>query len=139
MSVPSTRVNDNPDVRALRQFGALMAGAIALVFGLAIPWLWDLAWPRWPWAAAGVFAVWAALWPTGLAPVYQGWMKVAHVLGWINTRLLLGLVFYGVIAPMGLIMRLLGHDPLRRRREPERHSYRTDSRQSPPNHMEKPY
>jgi len=135
----STSVNDQPDVRALRQFGAMMAGAIALVFGLAIPWVWDLAWPRWPWAAAGVLAVWSIVWPAGLAPVFRGWMKLAHGLGWINTRLLLGLVFYGVIAPIGVIMRLFGHDPLRRRWQPDQQSYRTASRQPPPNHMERPY
>lgn len=135
----SPSLTDKPDARALRQFGAIMAGAIALMFGLVIPWLWDLAWPRWPWIVAGVLALWAVLWPAGLAPVFRNWMKLATVLGWINTRLLLGVVFYGIIAPIGLIMRLFGHDSLKRRWQPQAQSYRTASRQPPTDHMERPY
>ncbi|MCE5270112.1 SxtJ family membrane protein, partial [bacterium] len=40
------------------------------------------------------------------------WMKLAHALGWFNTRLLLILVFYLVLTPVGLLMRLFGKRPL---------------------------
>lgn len=139
MSQHTLLPSDIPDARALRQFGWMFAAAIALVFGLVIPWVWDLAWPRWPWFVAVVFVLWAAIWPTGLRIVYSPWMKLAHVLGWINTRLILGLVFYGLMAPIGLVMRLFGYDPLRRRWEPTRDSYRIDSTNPPPDHMERPY
>ena len=43
------------------------------------------------------------------------WMRVATILGWVNSRILLGLMFYGVFAPYNLIGRLIGRDPLRRR------------------------
>lgn len=139
MTAKVAAVNDKADVRALRQFGWLLASAVAVVFGLVIPWLWNLAWPRWPWMVAAVLAVWAALWPRGLAPVFRVWMRFAHILGWINTRLVLGLVFYGLIAPIGIFMRLIGHDPLRRRWDRARASYRIDSTNPPPEHMERPY
>lgn len=46
------------------------------------------------------------------------WMRVATLLGWINSRVLLGLMFYGVLAPYNLIGRLVGRDPLNRRARP---------------------
>lgn len=139
MNHNTTLSSESPNARELRQFGWMFAGAIALVFGLVIPWLWNMAWPRWPWLLAAVFAVWATLRPTGLRIVYRVWMKLAHVLGWINTRLILALVFYGVIAPIGILMRLFGYDPLLRRWESARKSYRKDSANPPPDHMERPY
>ena len=43
------------------------------------------------------------------------WMKLAAVLGYVNSRVLLTLMYYGVFAPYGLVSRLAGRDPLRRR------------------------
>ena len=42
------------------------------------------------------------------------WMKLAGVLGFINTRILLGLAFYVLFTPWAIIMKLTGKDPLRR-------------------------
>ena len=50
------------------------------------------------------------------------WMRVATLLGWVNSRALLGLMFYGVFAPYNLIGRLVRRDPLNRRKPP-RDSY----------------
>jgi hypothetical protein len=47
-----------------------------------------------------------------LKPIYVGWMTFAFALGWVNTRLILGIVFYLIFTPAGLVMRLLGKDPL---------------------------
>ena len=43
------------------------------------------------------------------------WMRLALVLGWVNSRILLGLMFYGVFAPYNLVGRLVRRDPLMRR------------------------
>lgn len=131
--------SEQADAKALRQFGWTFGGVIALVFGLVIPWIWGLAWPRWPWITGAGFAVWAWWWPVGLGPVFRAWMRLAQVLGWVNTRILLGLVFYGLVLPIGAAMRLLGHDPLRRRKQAECDSYRVESPRPRPDHLEKPY
>ena len=44
---------------------------------------------------------------------YKAWMKLGHILGWVNSRIILGLVFLIVLQPIALIMRIFGHDPLR--------------------------
>ena len=46
------------------------------------------------------------------------WMRVATLLGWVNSRVLLSLMFYGVLAPYNLVGRLIRRDPLRRRAAP---------------------
>jgi hypothetical protein len=50
------------------------------------------------------------------------WMKLAGILGYVNSRILLSLTFYGLFAPYGFISRLIGRDPLNRRKE-ERDTY----------------
>ena len=73
--------------------------------------------------ASALAAGLALLWPLPLAPFSRAAMAAAGVIGWINTRLLLGLVFYLVLAPMALVLRLLGRDLLDRKWEPGRDSY----------------
>jgi len=96
-----------------RQFGFLFAA----VFTLVAFWpLWPLHAPSLPWLGGAV--AWAALaliCPRLLAPLYRLWMKFGHVLGWINARIILSLVFFVVVTPIGIVMRLLGKDLLRMR------------------------
>jgi hypothetical protein len=51
-------------------------------------------------------------------------MTLGEGLGWINTRVILGVVFYGLFTPVGLLMRLRGKDPMRRNWEPDTDTYR---------------
>lgn len=46
---------------------------------------------------------------------HKWWMTLAAALGYVNSRILLGILFYAVITPIGLMARLFGHDPLDRR------------------------
>jgi hypothetical protein len=67
-------------------------------------------------------------------------MTIGHALGWVNTRLLLGLVFYGLITPMGLVRRfLLGRDPMRRQFEPEADTYRVPRQPRPATHLKQQF
>ena len=61
--------------------------------------------------------------PGVLKPVYIFWMKLAFVLGWINTRLILIIIFYVLFTPVGLIMRLFRADLLDRKIDRNRDSY----------------
>ena len=58
-----------------------------------------------------------------LKPVYVFWMKLAYVLGWINTRVILVVIFYLVFTPMGIIMRVFGADLLDKRIDKSKASY----------------
>jgi Saxitoxin biosynthesis operon protein SxtJ len=122
------------DRRQLRDFGFIVGG----IFG-AIG-LWPLLWrqdsPRlWALALAVALILPALAAPRVLTPAHRAWMALAEVLAWINTRIILGVVFYGVVTPIGLVMRLLGHDPMRRKLEPATESYRVRCQPRPGTHM----
>jgi hypothetical protein len=51
-------------------------------------------------------------------------MALGHALGWVNGRIVLGLVYWLVLQPIALVMRLCGHDPLRRRWDAQASTYR---------------
>ena len=73
--------------------------------------------------------------PRSLARVHWVWMVVGETLGWINTRILLSLVFYGIVTPMGIIIRHFGRDPMRRGFEPTVETYRVLKPSRPGSHM----
>jgi len=129
----------NTDRKTLRQFALVFALMLVLIFGLLLPWLRDAAWPAWPWLVAGVFAGTGLLLPALLKPVYVVWMKLGHALGWFNTRLILGLVFFVMFAPLALLFRLSGRDPMRRKLDADAASYRQPSEQLPRERLEKPF
>src|SRR5262245_28616912 len=120
--------------RTLRQFG-LMVGGIFLLIGL-----WPFVCRQDPvrlWAVVlGTVLVAAGVAIPGiLQEIYKGWMFVGHVLGWINTRIILGVLFYGIVTPMGVVMRLAGRDPMRRGFDPEAQTYRVNRQPRPASHM----
>lgn len=106
-------INLTPTKKELRQFGLLMGLMISLVFGLAFPWLFDYDFPLWPAIVTGGLWLVALIFPMGLKWIYVSWMKFAFVLGWINTRIILGLMFYAILTPIGLLMRLLDKKPIK--------------------------
>jgi len=128
-----------PDRRELRNFGLVFATGLVVFFGLLLPWLFEKPWPLWPWVGAGVFAGTGLLLPGVLRPVFYVWMKLGHVLGWINTRIILGVVFFVLFAPVALLLRILGKDPMHRQLDDEAQTYRVVSEKLSRERMEKPF
>ena len=111
------------DTKELRTFG-LMVGGIFSIIGLW-PVLIRSESPRmWAISVGIVLVGLGVALPASLKHVHRIWMKIGHVLGWINTRILLGVIFYGLITPMGAVMRLLGKDSMHRVLAPEANTYR---------------
>jgi hypothetical protein len=127
------------DKAGYRKFGLVTSTIVVVLFGLAIPWLFSLNFPKWPWIGAGVLSAWALLAPITLKPVYIGWMKFGNVMNWINTRLILGILFYGMFVPFGLVMRLFGNDPMRRKLDRDSVSYRIECEPDTRENVEHPY
>lgn len=122
----------------LRRFGILSAMIIPLLFGLLIPWVVGAVFPLWPWYCGGVLLVWGIVLPKTLIIVYRPWMALADILAWLNTRIILFLLFYILFVPMGLFMRVTGKDPMQRKKEPG-DTYRTATLPRNRNHMENSY
>ncbi len=127
------------DRKGLRDFGLVTGGIIAVLFGLFFPWLIERPIPRWPFVILLVLGGLGLAAPLALKPVYHWWMRFGLLMSKITTPIIMGLVFYGVITPMGLVRRLLGKDSLARRLKPEEQSYRIKSEATPPQRLEKPF
>jgi hypothetical protein len=132
-------LNKQPDKKELRSFGFITGGLTPVIFGLLLPWLFDHDFPRWPWIVSAILIVWAIVLPMSLKPVYRVWMTIGLCLGWINTRIILSIMFYFIILPTGLILRLLGKDPMTRSIIKEQKSYRVTSTVPDKKHIERPY
>lgn len=110
-------------IKQLRSFG-LIVGGIILAFGLW-PALFHSRPPRlWAALAAAILILPALIRPGILKPVYVRWMIFGQFLGWINTRIILGFLFYTLFSAFGLFLRLLGKDPMHRRFDRNAQSYR---------------
>jgi hypothetical protein len=99
-----------PGRRDLRNLGLIFLVALGLI-GAFLLWThrpagWYLL------GLAAVFGLWGLTWPAGLRPVHRAWMTLAVALGFIVSRVLLSLIFYLVVTPVGLVLRLLGKDVL---------------------------
>jgi hypothetical protein len=98
-------------------FAAL--GAISLWRGGLERGAWELG------LAVGLLVV-AAFAPGILAPLNRAWAWIGRGLNHVVTPLLIFVLFYGVVTPVGLAMRAVGKDPLRLRRDPQSSSYWID-------------
>lgn len=131
---------DTLDKAGYRQFGLIMAIFIALIFGLFFPWVFNKNIPYWPWMVSVIFLFLSLLVPMKLAVIHKPWMIVGHVIGTINTTIMLGIIFFLIFTPMALLFKVLGKDPMNRQlANKSRTSYWEESKKQPKDHMEKVY
>lgn len=111
-----------PDRKELRTFGLSLA-VVCLIWAGVLYWRGKAAPVPWLLGLSPLLAVLAALAPAALRPVHRVWIPVAHGIAQGLTWVLLTLVFFIVFTPYGMIARILGKDPLERKRDPARSSY----------------
>jgi hypothetical protein len=104
-----------------RSFGLVIASFLLIVAFWPLVHAEPVRW--WALGMAAVFAVLALLWTAALAPLNKLWTKLGLLLYRIVSPIVLGLLFYLTVTPIALLMRLLGKDPLRLRRDPDGASY----------------
>ncbi len=103
-----------PTTGSERSFGLTVGGVFALMAGWSI---WAHHTTR-SWIFGGLalaLILPALLYPQLLRVPNIWWWRLAGVLGWVNSRILLSLIFFVMFTPIGLVMRLFGRDSLRRR------------------------
>jgi hypothetical protein len=104
-----------------RGFGLVFAAFFALLGGLSL-YEHGSRWPIW-FGLAAVFAAAALLVPHLLAPLNRIWAKFGLLLHAVVSPLILGILFFLCITPIGFLMRLSGKDPLRLKLDPDATSY----------------
>ena len=127
------------DRKGLRDFGLLTGALFAGIFGLFLPWHFGWSWPVWPWALFGALGITALVAPMALNPVYKIWMRFGLVIGSVMSRIILGIVFFLVVTPLGLLMRATGKDPMNRSFDRNCSSYREFIGENKSNSFDKPF
>lgn len=130
----------NPKVREkeLRNFGLLVGGVLSAI-GFWPMLFQEAAVRQWAVVVGGFLVACGSLLPQVLAPLHKGWMWVGHMLGWINTRILLGIVFYGIVTPTGIVIRLIGKDTMRQGFLETSSTYRMIKQPRPRSHMRRQF
>ncbi len=98
------------EIGSNRSFGVVMAAACGIIGGLGY-WWGSAYWPYWLLAAA-TFLVTALLWPQILYPLNRIWFLLGLALHKVANPLVMGFLFFVVITPIALLMRLAGKRPL---------------------------
>ena len=132
------------DRKGYRDFALTTSAILVVLFGLIVPYLFGrefpAEFPRWPWIIGIVLSVWGLAAPMTLKPIYTGWMKFGNFMGsYIMTPLIMGIVFFAMFMPMGLVMRLFGKDLLAQKLDKSSESYRMPSAKPPAKNLEKPF
>ncbi|EIJ43092.1 hypothetical protein BegalDRAFT_2237 [Beggiatoa alba B18LD] len=125
-------VNTVVDKKVLREFGLVLGGGILGIFGVLFPWFLHHTFSLGFGLLGSGLIILALVLPAVLKPVYIAWNHLGNLLAWVNTRLILGLLFFCIITPLGIMMRVLGVGL-------SKPSYRVKKTHRLPNHMEHPF
>ena len=116
-------MKDSIAKKQLREFGLVVGFGFPILIGWLLPSVSGHGFRTWTlWVGVPGFILGLAA-PRLLHYPYKGWMALGHLLGWINSYIILGLVFLIVLQPIALIMRLFNYDPLRKKKNNQK-SYR---------------
>ncbi len=138
MTTRSTSTTNDVPLKQLKQFGWLMGGVFALIT------FWPLIFRGegirlWAGILAGIFGLLGIVFPKGLQPVYRAWLVFGEKIGWVNSRILLSLVFYGLLTPISFMMRMLGKRPLELTFDPNATTYRVAKQARTTDHVMKAF
>ena len=111
--------------KKLREFGLLIGFGIPIIMGWIVPYLSGNLFHSWTLWIGALSLLLSLIKPSLLFYPYRLWMSLGHSLGWINSRIMLGLVFIIILQPIAFIMRAVGYDPLRIKKS-NKTSYRED-------------
>ena len=108
----------------LREFGIVVGFCFPLIIGFLIPLLFGHDFRIWTIFIGTPLIILGIIYPKSLNKVYEMWFSLGFILGWINSRIILTLVYLSVLIPISILMRILGYDPLRINFKPNKNSYR---------------
>ena len=116
-------MQENISKKQLREFGFLIGLGVPILIGWILPAIGGHMFRAWTlWIAIPTLLI-GSLKPRLLSYPYKVWISLGQHLGWINSRIILGLVFLLILQPTALIMRCFGYDPLRKKQS-NKQSYR---------------
>ena len=120
-------MKDSISKKQLYEFGLLIGFGFPILIGWLLPAFAGHGFRVWTLWVGVPLLILGVLKPRLLFFPYKAWMKLGLALGWINSRLILGVVFLLILQPIAIIMRFLGYDPLKLKKRNE-NSYRENKK-----------
>ena len=108
----------------LREFGIIFGLGLPIIIGWLIPTLFGDDPRTWTLVIGIPTILLSIFYPRALKLPYKIWIKIGIILGWINSRIILGIVYCVILIPISLIMKLFKYDPLKKKIFKEQISYR---------------
>lgn len=107
----------------IRNFGIALAVILGAIGSYRFYYKrqWDVA--LWLYAGGGMVIILSFFAPLVIKPLYRIMTIVGYKIGWVNQRLILGILFYLLFTPIAVVFKLIGKDPLERKIEVETNSY----------------
>ena len=116
-------INLSPSKRELKWFGLLMLLWFGVIGGIVFATTRTFAIPNVLWTVGAVLCItYYAVRPLR-KPLFMGWMNAAFPIGWTVSHLILAIVYFVVVTPIGLAMRLFGKNRMHPRLDREADSY----------------
>lgn len=112
--------------KQLREFGYLIGFGFPFLLGWLIPTILGHEFRAWTMLIGMPALILSLVAPDLLRQPYRAWMALGHAMGWVNSHVMLGLVFLFVLLPIAYVMRMFGHDPLRKNKNYGSISYREE-------------
>ena len=109
--------------KEIRKFALVIAIALGVIGSFIYVKSGNFDVVGWLWGIGLLFLILGFILPSVLRPVYRIWMLLAYFIGGIVSRVILTVLFYVVLTPTGLVLRLFGKDVLDQRFEKDRESY----------------
>ena len=117
------QINTDPTRRQLNQFGSIWMGFVAFFGAIAFFKFHNPSLARGLWVAAVVVPIVGWVFPRFMRWVFLGMSYLAFPIGFVVSHVVLAVVYYLVLTPIGLLTRLFGYDSMKRRFDPETKSY----------------
>jgi len=109
--------------KEIRKFGLVIAIALGVIGSFIYVKFGNFDVVGWLWGIGLLFLILGFILPSVLRPIYKIWMLLAYFIGGIVSRVILTVLFYFVLTPTGLVLRLFGKDVLDKKFEKNRESY----------------
>jgi len=109
--------------KEIRKFGLVIAIALGMIGSIIYVKFGNFDVVGWLWGIGLLFLILGFILPSVLRPVYRIWMLLAHFIGGIVSRVILIVLYYIVLVPIGLVLRLFGKDVLDQNFDKKRESY----------------
>ena len=102
------------NLKKYRDFAFFVGIFFPIIFGYLIPYLFGHEFKLWTVFLGITLLIFGIFAPFKLKFFYKLWISLGNFLGFINSRIILGSIFFLILSPISFLMKILGHNPLKR-------------------------